>query len=226
MKGLELRKIRELEAKAKEIGLDERMLIENASSNLFKVVNDLNLGKKVLVISGRGNNGADVLSCARKLVSVGYDVKIVVLEEKELGLEACFQRNILAKINYQPISIKRDNIFKFNELFRDRDFILEGILGIGLKGELSPFLQEAIDLINKSGKKIVSCDIPSGLSPDQGIALGTAIKADYTITFIAAKLGFYLNQGPDFCGKVFVADIGISRSILEQLTKSKDGGVR
>ena len=105
MKSLTLNRIRELETKAKEIGLDERILIENASSNLFRAVDSLNLGKKALAISGRGNNGADVLSCARKLISAGYEVTIVVLEDKELGPEACFQKNVLVKIGHQPLSL-------------------------------------------------------------------------------------------------------------------------
>ena len=224
MKGLSASKLRELDDLAKKIGLAERILIENASSNLFKVINSLNLGEKVLVVSGRGNNGADVLSCARKLFSSGYDVGVVLLTEKELGPEASFQREVLEKIGCQISSFDNNNISELKKLFEGRDFILEGILGIGAKGELSPFLKEAIGLINESGKKIVSCDIPSGLSPDQGIALGQAIKADYTVSFIAPKLGFYLNQGPSLCGEISIVDIGISLSILEELMKNKERG--
>ncbi|MFH1519818.1 MAG: NAD(P)H-hydrate epimerase [Candidatus Omnitrophota bacterium] len=224
MDGLSINKLRELEALAKKIGLEERILIENASSNLFKVIDSLGLGKRALVISGRGNNGADVLSCARKLVSNGYDVVIAVLEDKELGAETIFQRDLLAKIGCRIRSITSSNTFKLKKLFGDRDFILEGILGIGVKGEVSPFLREVIDLVNESGRKVVSCDIPSGLSPDQGVILGSAIRADYTITFIAAKRGFFLNPGKDLCGKVLVVDIGISEEILQTLAKAEAEG--
>lgn len=219
MKGLSASKLRELDALAKKIGLEERILIENASSNLFKVIDRLNLGKKVLVISGRGNNGADVLSCARKLSSSGYDVAVAIISEKELGPEASFQKRVLERIGCQISPFNNNNISELKKLFEDRDFILEGILGIGVKGEVSPFLGEVINLINESNKKVVSCDVPSGLSPDEGEVLGSAIRADYTVTFIAPKLGFYLNQGPSLCGKIFVVDIGISREILEGLAK-------
>ena len=224
MKGLSASKLRELDDMAKEVGLGERILIENASSNLFKVINRLNLGKKGLVVSGRGNNGADVLSCARKLSSSGYDVAVAIVSEKELRPETTFQKGVLERIGFSIFSFNNNNISELKKLFEDRDFILEGILGIGAKGELSPFLKEAIGLINGSGKRIVSCDIPSGLSPDQGVALGQAIKADYTVSFIAPKLGFYLNQGPNLCGQISIVDIGISRSILEELIKNKEGG--
>ena len=223
MKSLPVNKLRRLDALAKEIGLEERILIENASSNLFKVIDRLNLGKKVLVVSGRGNNGADVLSCARKLFSSGYDVMAAIVSEKELGQEASFQKRVLERIGCQVSSFNNNNISELKKLFEDRDFILEGILGIGVRGEVSPFLREAIDLINESGKKIISCDIPSGLSPDEGAVLGRAIRADYTVTFIAPKSGFYLNQGPNLCGKISVVDIGISRDILEKVSGAREG---
>jgi len=214
---LSIKEIRLLEEKAKKIGLTERILIENASSSLYEAVSCLDLGKKALVISGRGNNGADVLSCARKLFSRGYEVKAVLLEEKDLGPEAAFQKGILEKINLSLEVVKPADTFKLKNVFKNCDFILEGILGIGVKGEVSPFLKEVIDLINQSGKKIISCDIPSGLCPQQGLPLGAAVKADYTVTFIAPKKGFFLNQGKDYCGRIFIADIGISRQILKDV---------
>jgi len=213
---LNVKDLRALEQKAKDLGLDEKILIENASSNLFAAIDELNLGKSLLIVAGRGNNGADVLSCARKLYSRGYTVIVAVLEEKELGAQSFFQKNILSKINIPIYPIKKNNIGKLRDLSKDTDFILEGILGIGLEGEVVPFFKEVISVINNSGKKIVSCDIPSGLSPDEGVVLGAAIKADYTVTFIAPKKGFFLNQGPASCGKIIVVDIGISKEILEK----------
>jgi len=221
MKGLSVSKLQELDDMAKEIGLEERMLIENASSNLFKVVDRLKLGKKVAVIAGRGNNGADVLSCARKLFSSGYNLAVVIVSEKELGPQASFQREVLERIGCPMLSLNSGNTSEFKKLLEDRDFILEGILGIGVKGELNHYLKEAISFVNESGKKIVSCDIPSGLSPDQGVALGQAINADYTVSFIAPKLGFYLNQGPSLCGQISIVDIGISCDVLLELIKNK-----
>ena len=217
MESLLAKDLRALDEKAKELGLDERILIENASSNLFTQIDRLNLGKKVLVIAGRGNNGADVLSCARKLSSRGYELKAAILTQKELGTEALFQKSVLEKIKVPIFLIKEDNIQELNDLFEDVDFILEGILGIGVKGKVSPFLEQIITLINESNKRVVSCDIPSGLDPDTGAILGQAVKADYTVTFIAPKKGFFLNDGSKLCGKIIVVDIGISRDVLDPL---------
>lgn len=217
MRALTVAQIRKLEERAKQLGLTEIVLIENASSNLFRVISDLNLGQKVVVVAGRGNNGADVLSCARKLLSHGLEVKVVVLEEKPLGKEALAQKAILERLKLPVCSIGPDSIKSLKTEVDDCDFIVEGILGIGLKGALSLFLKEAILTLNQSGKKIVSCDLPSGLSPDSGTISDQAIKANYTVTFIAPKQGFFINQGPAHCGEVRVVDIGISREVLEGL---------
>lgn len=219
IKGISVEKIRHLEESARKIGLDERTLIENASSNLALIIDGLNLGKKVCVISGRGNNGADALSCARKLAARDYKVSAVILKEKNLNPEVKFQKEILEKINLRPALIGPGSIKEFKRIISGSDFILDGILGIGARGEVSGFLKEIIDCINKSNKKIVSCDIPSGLSPDTGCVLGKAIKADYTITFIAPKKGFFSKAGKSFCGKIFVTDIGISIKMLEEICR-------
>lgn len=215
MESLPVDQIRKLDEIAKSLGLEEYILIENASSNLFEVINNLSLGPRVLVVSGRGNNGADVLSCARKLASRGFKVKVVVLEEKPLGKEALRQKTILEKLKLPVVSINSHSLNKLKPELEGCDFVLEGILGIGLKGSLSPFLREVISTLNQSAKKIVSCDIPSGLTPDEGTVLEEAIRADYTVSFIAAKKGFFLNRGPEHCGKIFVVDIGVSRQVLE-----------
>lgn len=215
LKSLNVERIRNLETQAKTMGLSERLLIENASSSLFSVIDSLRLGKKVMVFAGSGNNGADVLSCARKLYSHGYDVAVALAGEKPMGIEGAFQKEILEKMQIPIVEITEKNKKILKGLIAEREFILEGILGIGIKREVSAFLKDVFLQINQSGKRVVSCDIPSGLSPDDGKILGAAVKANYTVTFLALKQGFFLNEGKNVCGHVFVVDIGISREALE-----------
>lgn len=220
-KTFDVKKNRELESQAGNLGLPEVILIENASSNLFTIIHGLDLGRKALVISGGGNNGADVLSCARKLASRGYKAVAVIVRERELREQVLFQKRILERIKIPVYLIDSvEQIGMFENLLREADFIVDGILGIGIKGEVSPFLSRIITTVNQSGKKVVACDIPSGLSPDEGRVLGAAIRADYTVTFIAAKPGFFLKEGPGLCGEIFVADIGISAELIEKSAQS------
>lgn len=211
LESLSVAGLRALEQAAKEIGLDERLLIENASSNLTHTINGLMLGKKIVAVAGKGNNGADTLACARKLLALGYEIKAVIVKDGELGLEVLFQKAILENLKVPLYVITETNLNKLKTLIADSEVIIDGILGIGAKGEVSPFLKMVIAVINDSHKRVVACDIPSGLAPDTGAILGAAIKADYTITFIAPKYGFFLKDGQRLCGKLFVVDIGVPR---------------
>ena len=62
---------------------------------------------------------------------------------------------------------------------------------------------------------MLALDIPSGLASDSGRVLGRAVRATHTITFIALKPGLLTFEGPDHCGVLEVADLGLDvRSLL------------
>jgi hydroxyethylthiazole kinase-like uncharacterized protein yjeF len=82
------------------------------------------------------------------------------------------------------------------------DIIIDACYGIGFKGKFScPFYDKAA--------RVVSADIPTGLSADTGIVEGEAFKADLTISFAAYKPGCFLNEGKYYSGELLLADIGI-----------------
>jgi len=215
---LDTEELRKLDAKAIRIGFTERVLIENASSNMCCLIDSFNLGKKVLAVAGRGNNGADALACARKLANRGYEVYTAIVADKKINNECFSQADLLKRLQIPVDFIKDDNgIVRLKELLRKVDFVLDGILGIGVKREVEGILKNAIDSINAGGKKIVSCDVPSGLNPDEGTVGSTAIRADYTVTFLSYKKGFLTEESKRHCGKIYVTDIGVSREILDKL---------
>ena len=86
-------------------------------------------------------------------------------------------------------------------------FLIDAVLGVGLRGEVRPLAGGIIECINSSGLKIVSVDIPSGLDTDKGVPHGAAVKADYTLTFQAPKKGSLTYSGRKFSGKVKVVKI-------------------
>ena len=56
---------------------------------------------------------------------------------------------------------------------------------------------------------IMSVDIPSGLDCDTGQPLGVAIRARYTVTFVAVKKGFTHSEANLYTGDIYVASIGV-----------------
>ena len=59
----------------------------------------------------------------------------------------------------------------------------------------------------------VAIDIPSGLNACSGVAQPVAIEAQLTVTFIGRKCGQYLASGPDYCGELVYADLGVSTAV-------------
>jgi NAD(P)H-hydrate epimerase len=92
--------------------------------------------------------------------------------------------------------------------------IVDAILGTGLSKNVSGKLSEVISLLNKSNIPIISVDIPSGISSDNGRVMGAAVRADYTVSFGLPKRGHLLYPGAEYTGKLFVEDIGFPKELF------------
>ncbi|HBZ97602.1 MAG TPA: bifunctional ADP-dependent NAD(P)H-hydrate dehydratase/NAD(P)H-hydrate epimerase, partial [Phycisphaerales bacterium] len=61
----------------------------------------------------------------------------------------------------------------------------------------------------------LAVDLPSGMDADSGRALGHAVRADRTATFVGWKAGFLDETGRDLLGRIEVVEIGIPE-VLKQ----------
>ena len=86
---------------------------------------------------------------------------------------------------------------------------LRALFGTGLSGQLSDEYRQLIESINAQGHPVLAVDIASGLDCDTGQPLGAAIKAKYTVTFVAVKKGFTTADAAQYTGGIFVASIGV-----------------
>jgi NAD(P)H-hydrate epimerase len=90
--------------------------------------------------------------------------------------------------------------------------IVDGLFGTGLRGGLRGEHKRLIEGINEQGCAILAIDIPSGLDSDRGKPMGAAIKARWTVTFVAVKRGFVVEGAREYTGEVYVASIGVEPS--------------
>ena len=92
---------------------------------------------------------------------------------------------------------------------REYTTIVDAIFGIGLSRPVTGTCAEVIGWINAQSAKVAAVDIPSGICADTGKVLGTAVKADMTVTFACRKPGHILYPGTEYCGRVIRKNIGI-----------------
>ena len=56
--------------------------------------------------------------------------------------------------------------------------------------------------------------MPTGLDADSGAVSEPCFRADATVTFVAAKVGFASDAARTVLGRVVVADIGVPRELI------------
>ena len=194
-----------------EMGVPSLVLMERAGLAVYDEM--LREGfplTRTLVLCGGGNNGADGVVIARLLFLAGYDVDVCILGNPGHFTEEMKKQIDIGK-NY---GISFVNTFLPNEYTT----IVDAVLGVGLSREVSGKYKDAILLINDCQGKVVSVDIPSGISADTGAVLGAAVKADLTVTFGYRKAGLCFYPGAAYAGKIIVADVGIykdKRAVLK-----------
>ena len=89
------------------------------------------------------------------------------------------------------------------------DVVVDALLGIGLEDAPREDASRMIDLINASGRPVVSIDVPSGVNASTGEISGAAVRATATVTFGAAKVGLAVAPGCVHAGAVTVAPLGL-----------------
>jgi NAD(P)H-hydrate epimerase len=65
---------------------------------------------------------------------------------------------------------------------------------------------------------VLAIDIPSGLCSDTGRRLGTAVRADTTITFIGIKQGLLTGAAPDHCGRIHFASLDVPDEVYDRVS--------
>ena len=205
---------KQLDKKAKQrLGISTLVLMENAGEGVAQEAIKIlkNRKKKVAIFCGKGNNGGDGFVVARHLLTHGIKSDIFLAGKiSEVSNEAKTNLEILLKLKKKIIEVGKENRHLIKNKISKYDLIIDALLGVGLKGEVRGVFRDIIGMINTSKAYILSVDIPSGLDANTGEILGCCVRADKTVTFVAKKQGMVLGEGPKYCGKIIVKDLGIS----------------
>lgn len=193
-----------------EYGIPVDVLMENAGKAVYDRICETFQENEFAVFCGKGNNGGDGLVIARLLKERGADVKVYLTDEP-------LNFSDTAKQAYDK-AVESGVVFvDFDAEVSRNAIIIDALLGISLSGAPKGNVKEAIDKISMLKNKIISVDIPSGLSADSGKIYGSVVKADYTYTLAIDKVGLNVYPGAGVCGIKEVLDIGIPIDVVKQL---------
>jgi len=184
-------------------------LMEKAGLAAAEVARDVSAGtgKPVLVLAGPGNNGGDAFVLARHLKQWYFNVSVAFAgDEGKLSADASAAlRAWRAAGGSLSDTLPRA---------QDWGLVVDGIFGIGLERDVSGRPAEWIEAANRVSAPTLAIDVPSGLQSDSGRVMGSAIRADHTVTFIALKPGLLTLDGPDHCGDIHVRALGLDTQKL------------
>ena len=142
-------------------------------------------GDRILLVAGRGNNGADVLASAPHLGDRRVD-RVVIHDPEQ---------------DFPSLALA---------LAGAPDLVVDGLFGIGLNRELGDPWRRCIRALNESGRRILAMDVPSGLDADTGTHWGAVIQAESTLTVGAPKRGLLAPSAWTVVGRLEVAtDVGL-----------------
>jgi NAD(P)H-hydrate epimerase len=197
------------------MGVPAMVLMERAAlasvETLYEREHDFDL-ESVLCVCSAGNNGGDGFAVARLLKLQGVRVRVLFVGSVEkMTRETTLQKTIAG--NY-GVKIVNGDLEAFNAA-GGYTTVVDALFGIGGDRPLTGIYLETVRRINllsaDSTAKILSLDIPSGVSADTGEVLGESVHANVTVTFAFNKVGLTLEPGKTCAGKTIVKDIGIYR---------------
>jgi len=206
-------KAKEIDLKAKErFGISVLVLMENAGKAVAEEAMEVlkNQKEKVAIFCGKGNNGGDGFVAARHLLTYGIKPEVFLAGKiSEVNNEAKINLEIFRKLKLKVLEVSESNLNLVKRKISKYELIIDALLGVGLSGEVRGIFRDLIELINSSRAFILAVDIPSGLDATTGKVLGCCVNADKTVTFVAKKRGMVIGDGPKYCGRVVVRDLGI-----------------
>ncbi len=188
-------------------------------------------GMSFAILCGKGNNGGDGAVVARLLRMRGARVSVYLFGQfAETKGEARANFEIIRQQSAQRPTLARLPELDYTEITEEDkvhgqigaadDFIVDALLGTGLARPASGLYEEAILNIHSArdhaGVKVISIDIPSGLSSDDEHSFGPHVVADLTVSFTGPKIGNVLAPACEANGKLVIAPIGTPAWLFDE----------
>ena len=190
------------------------LLVADAAPLLNESHGPVMPGPRVDVVAfvGGGDNGGDALYACATLADMGLSVAAILLKRKRhtRALRAARQAGV------QVTDLKGGSITTIFDspqlsLVAFAKVWIDGIVGIGGKGALKGNLAEAVEYLNVFSSltrpAVVSIDVPSGLTDDEGNVKGSVMRATHTMAVGCFKRAQILAPAAQYCGALSLIEM-------------------
>ena len=236
MKALTAAEMREVDRlTTQRFGISGTQLMENAGKSVADFVqHQISLRfqspvRSVVVLCGKGNNGGDGFVAARYLrQEIRHTLVLLFGSPSELKGDAALNFQRWRESGGETLVIENEEALRSAwPGIATADFILDALLGTGLRGAATGLIAKAISDLNSLSRNatsaspalIVAVDIPSGMASDGEPSEGAVLRAHDTVTFTAPKIGQLISNDASCCGNLKVRAIGTPPVLIDELGK-------
>jgi hydroxyethylthiazole kinase-like uncharacterized protein yjeF len=209
-------------AKELETGAPDRLLRKAAAGLALITAQELErncgtiYGRRVAILVGTGNNGADALLAGIALRRRGVRIDAV------LTGDTAYEPGVRGLKSAGGQLIRADDLRQATAAFDHADIVLDGIVGESGTGGLHGTAAELAAAIPASAR-VIAVDLPSGIEPDTGEVHGPHVTADITVSFGAWKPATFLPPACYAAGELRFVDVGLGGIPAEPVVRSLTG---
>jgi len=188
-------------------------LMHRAGRATFQALRDRwPTARAITVVCGAGNNAGDGYVVAGLAKDAGLTVEIL-----QVGDPDKLAGDALDAARFAEARLGADLARSGRPWRPGGDVVVDALLGTGVRGAVRADFVDAITAINDTGKPVLAVDVPSGIDADSGALLTQdPVRADVTVTFVAAKLGLMTGDAVDYVGDVVFDDLGVPCAVFDR----------
>jgi NAD(P)H-hydrate epimerase len=202
-------------------GVSLDTLMENAGLAVAQAAREVLgavAGRRVLILVGPGNNGADGLVVARHLQRWGAEVTAYIVtyrpdQDPKMDSAQAYRISVVHSSQDPDLAI-------LDRLLDQSCLVVDAVLGTGRARPLQGAVKEIILRVNSrrvlsSRPLIMALDLPTGVNSDTGQIDPAAIRADLTVALGFPKVGLLTFPAAGSVGQLRTLDIGLPRGMSE-----------
>ncbi len=210
--------ISEIDVYAKNtLGLPMEELISRAGRAVARAVAErIEKGGHVVILAGRGNNGADGYAAAIELMR---DYEVTVYDVFQAGQKSDAGRFFLEAFKSAGglvLPLTEEEESRMN--LAGASCIVDAIFGTGLRGEIPENLRRLAKAVKAAvGVQKIAVDVPLGVNADDGSVTEDAIYVGATVELSFIKVGIVSYPARSFVGDIVLDDLGLPTEKIEQV---------